>query len=241
MDFCRASAAMTRPMNSGLSLLVMSSQPAAAALHHGLGADESWVERNDTDAMSKQLVRHVSREFIGGRFRDAIDDISNVLLRRPITDIHDQSRAPGHHHPCCKCARDERGADAGIHHAAPAMCRLLPERRRPRIPAVFDHFLVTAPNGVYKQIQTAGFRGNLAEYRSRVLVSCVITGYADNTIRQVGRRDTPCRRVDSIAMLVQCGCNTPTDPATRACDQCCCHAGIIFRFAWRCKTAVAAG
>jgi hypothetical protein len=67
-------------------------------------------------------------------------------------------------------------AHSGIHHAAPSVVRLFPEREGPGEAVVFHHSFVTAPGRAHQQIQAASFRLRLSDRGRGFIVVQMVTG-----------------------------------------------------------------
>ena len=159
---------------------------------------------------------------IGGGFGDSVHCVPEVPLRRPITDVDDQSTALPDHDSGSVRGSKEGGTDTSIDHAAPPMWRLLPKRRWPGELAILHHSLVTAPGGVDEYGESSRIF-DLPKGSLRVGIARVVAMDSFNRGRQVRRADTPASRKNLKSRCRQRHGNTLTDAARSSCNKCSIH------------------
>src|SRR5207342_2980444 len=137
----------------------------------------------------------------------------------PETDIYDKTAAPGDHQPGGVSAADKRGTNAGVHHAGPAVERLLPEGERPGKHTALDHALVPAPRRVDQEVESAARLGDSGEDRAGLLVALVIAGEPGHRSGKLGGVDGPAGAKHREAAVGQRDRHSASHAAARARDE----------------------
>ena len=197
--------------------------PTCRGGHDQFGPHQSRVERHDGDAVGRKLVSHIRRHLVRGGFRDSVDRVADVLLRRPEADVHDQPALSRKHDPGSVGGGHECGAHARVHHAGPSMRGLFPEGQRPSELAILAHLLVATPSGVDQHVQSLG---NLRECRRSLIVPQMIARHARDGVGEIRRRDGAARREDSESALRESDGGSPAHAAARSGDECNRHASV---------------
>ena len=169
--------------------------------------------------MSAQFVRHVRGHLVGRALGDAVEDVPDEFLRGPETDIDDKTAAQGDHQPGGVSAADKRGANASVHHAGPAVERLLPEGERPGERTALDHALVAAPRRVDQEVESAARLGDSGEDRAGLLVVLVIAGEPGHRSGKLGGVDGPAGAKHREAGVGQRDRHAASDAAAGAGDE----------------------
>jgi len=90
----RAKAATTRAGELRAFVILQAERAALRRQHHGLGPHKSGIERDGNHAVRLKLMGHVGRHLVRGCLGNAIDQVSQVFLCRPVADVHDQAAPP---------------------------------------------------------------------------------------------------------------------------------------------------
>src|SRR6185437_12261002 len=149
----------------------------------------------------------------------SVRDITDILLRGPELNVHDESAAAGNHHRRGEATGHVMRAHAGLEHRVPTPERLLPELARPRELAVLHHVFVAAPDIVDENVEPAVLARDAVKNGTNLRIfamvaakrnnfACARFHFANGAACGVNRRAALCEHAShALSNAAACACD----------------------------------